>query len=109
MKIFPEIAPGNRVGRLQQAQKIEARAETIAVPKASWKKSEPPTGRSFLALARRANGTQFAAVVVKHIDGNWRLAELPDGNVMDLVIDCWIDIPPLRSTPRARRKMRQKK
>jgi hypothetical protein len=79
------------------------------MPKSSWKKGGAPVGRPILARARRSNGLQFAAVVVENIDGNWRLAELPDGDVMDLVIDRWIDIPTLRSTPRARCKTRRKK
>ena len=94
---------------MQQRLEIVARAKTIAMPKASWKKGDPPIGRPILARARRSNGLQFAAVVVEHVDGNWRLAELPDGDVMDLVIDRWIDIPTLRTTRRAKRKTQRKK
>jgi hypothetical protein len=77
---------------------------TEIITMAPWKTIDPPKGRPFLARARRIDGAQFAAVVVNHTDGKWRLAEIPDGSMMDLVIDSWTEIPLLRNARRARRK-----
>ncbi len=72
----------------------------------TWKLGKPPESRRrVLAFARLINSTEFAEAVVELIDGKWRVAAMPGGSMSELVIDRWIDIPPLQSVRKRRRKL----
>jgi hypothetical protein len=55
-------------------------------------------------MARRMDGAAIGPAVVARIGGKWRQADLPDGSMSELVIDRWMDIPPVKVIKQKRRK-----